>query len=79
MTAQGEVNGTVSVEQDRVTCMTAGEDIYRTFDGASFTYYSTCTVGLLKSTTGVEVFTQTVCEADDKCNCRKVSVVVFFS
>ena len=70
-TAQAEVNETTTVELDRVTCMTAGEDIFRTFDDARFTYYSTCTIALLKSTNGLEVYTQTVCEADNKCNCRK--------
>ncbi|XP_076435239.1 uncharacterized protein LOC143275061 [Babylonia areolata] len=69
---QGEVNDTVSVERDRVTCLTAGEDIYRTFDGASFLHHSTCSVGLLRAGTGLELYTSTSClTAGDICNCRK--------
>ncbi|XP_070204533.1 mucin-2-like isoform X2 [Littorina saxatilis] len=68
-----QVNDTlVGKELDRVTCMTAGEDIFRTFDDARFTFYSTCTIALLKSSSGIELYTQTVCEAKDKCNCKKV-------
>ncbi|XP_076452509.1 mucin-6-like [Babylonia areolata] len=68
-------NETVSAERDRVTCMTAGEDIYRTFDDARFTYYSTCTVALLKSSSGMEIYSRTMCEAMNKCSCRKVVTV----
>lgn len=74
VTAQAEVNDTMLVELDRVTCMTAGEDIFRTFDNARFTYYSTCTIALLKTGNGLEVYTQTLCDANNKCNCRKVGI-----
>nr|KAG5713212.1 hypothetical protein BaRGS_007739 [Batillaria attramentaria] len=51
--------------------MSAGEDIFRTFDDASFNFYTTCTVGMLRSK-DLQIYTQTECEPDNKCSCKKV-------
>ena len=61
----------VNQTRDIATCMTSGEDIYRTFDNVYFHYHHPCAIGLLVSSY-VDIYTFTECDAVDKCACYKV-------
>ena len=64
---------TVNQTRDRATCMTSGEDIYRTFDNVYYHYHHPCAVGLLVSSF-IDIYTFTECDPVDKCACYKVSL-----
>ena len=53
------------------TCMASADCRYRTFDGVSFEYCSTCTMTLVRSA-ALEVTAATECDPTDKCQCIKV-------
>jgi hypothetical protein len=54
------------------TCMAAADCRYRTFDGVSYEYCSTCTMTMLRSAS-LEISAATECDPADKCQCIKVS------
>ena len=54
------------------TCMASADCRYRTFDGVSFEYCSTCTMTLVRSA-ALEITAATECDPTDKCQCIKVS------
>ena len=55
------------------TCMASADCRYRTFDGVSFEYCSTCTMTLVRSA-ALEITAATECDPTDKCQCiRSVS------
>ncbi|KAH9494673.1 hypothetical protein Btru_020487 [Bulinus truncatus] len=70
-TAPYKVNNTMDV----ATCMTSGDDIYRTFDGVLFKYLTLCAVGLVV-TPQLEIYTVTECDPLDKCTCSKVVTII---
>ena len=72
ISASSQVNQAEGSELDEATCLLSGEDIVRTFDNAHFTYYSTCKIALIKNEF-FSLYTQTTCDAKDKCVCNKVS------
>lgn len=57
---------------DMVTCMTSGDDMYRTFNGIIFKYLFLCTVGLLESEQ-IDIYSMTFCDPLNKCTCYKVN------
>ncbi|GFO29050.1 sco-spondin [Plakobranchus ocellatus] len=64
----------VAKDRDMATCMTSGDDVYRTFDGVLFNYHSTCAVGLVV-TDALKIYTVTECDPTDKCTCLKVVTI----
>uniref|UniRef100_A0A2C9JLT8 VWFD domain-containing protein n=1 Tax=Biomphalaria glabrata TaxID=6526 RepID=A0A2C9JLT8_BIOGL len=70
-TASVKVNNTLDV----ATCMTSGDDVYRTFDGVLFNYLTLCAVGLVV-TPQLEIYTVTECDPLDKCTCSKVVTII---
>ncbi|KAK7109157.1 hypothetical protein V1264_013248 [Littorina saxatilis] len=57
------------------TCMAAADCRYRTFDGVSFEYCSTCTMTLLRSA-ALQITSATECDPTDQCQCIKVVTII---
>uniref|UniRef100_A0A2C9JWJ1 VWFD domain-containing protein n=1 Tax=Biomphalaria glabrata TaxID=6526 RepID=A0A2C9JWJ1_BIOGL len=65
------VNNTLDIN----TCMTSGDDEYRTFDGIYYRYASQCAVGLVVSPQ-IQIYAVTECDPMDKCTCQKILTVI---
>ena len=62
---------TPAPDQKFRSCMSAADCRYRSFDGVSFEYCSTCTVTLLHSEL-LDITSATECDPYDQCSCLKV-------
>jgi hypothetical protein len=65
----------VNQTRDVATCMTSGEDIYRTFDNVYFHYHHPCAIGLLVSS-WIDIYTYTKCDPVKKCACYKIVTIL---